>query len=301
MQTQAPMNSQQELGDGNEYLQAKTRFVEIDGHRIAYRSVGPKRAVPVLLIQRFRGTMDDWDPAFIDAMVARGHQVIVFNGRGVSTSEGEAHDTVEGMAHGVAALAKALGLPRVDVLGWSMGGFVAQVLPLLEPQLVRRVILVGTGPGKGPGVVLPGKEVFEVATRPRFGIEEHQYLFFAQATESERLREASLARIGARTGATEPEVPPEVVERQGQAIMAFLGNEGRWHERLGELRHPVLIVMGDRDAFFHASNGAVLFERLPQARLAVLPMAGHGPHHQHPEAVARMVAGFLSDPIRVDL
>lgn len=258
----------------------------------AYREFGSAGAadrVPLLLLQRFRGTLDDWDPAFIEAL-AEDRRVIVFSNAGVGSSSGSVSDSIAGMAEHAARFVQARGLSQVDVLGWSMGGFVAQALALDEPALVRNLVLLGTGPGGNPESAPPAEPVFEYALRPTYGFDEHLYLFFAPGWEDQT--QASIDRIAAGSGG-EPVPGEDVVQTQAGAIQAFMGGETGHFARLGELSQPSLVVSGDRDPFFPMKNVWLLYRELPQARLSVFPNAGHAPHHQHPAEVASLVGEFL--------
>ena len=258
----------------------------------AYRefgSAGTADQVPLLLLQRFRGTLDDWDPAFIGAL-AEDRPVIVFSNAGVGSSSGSVSDSVEGMAGHAARFLEARGMTQVDVLGWSMGGFVAQALALDHPTLVRNVVLLGTGPGGSAESAPPAEPVFEYALRPSYGFDEALYLFFAPGRED--LAQASIERVAAASEG-EPVPGEDVVQTQAGAIQAFMGGETGHFARLGGMEQPSLIVSGDRDPFFPMKNVWLLYRELPQARLSVFPNAGHAPHHQHPAEVADLVSAFL--------
>lgn len=274
---------------------ARTRFVEADGVRYAHRVHGPETGTPLVLSQRFRGTMDDWDPDFIDAL-AETRPVVVFDGAGVSSSSGEVPSTIAGMADDMAAFVEALGHAEVDVLGWSMGGFVVQELAMRHPEMVDRLILVGTGPAGSSETPAPEATVFEVATRPAYGAKEREHLFFANAPSSLARAEASMARIDAvRDPDAEPPTTPGVMQVQGAAIQAWLGGGDGAFERLPAIEAPTLIIAGDRDPFFPVLGAFLLNREIPDTRLAVHPMAGHAPHHQWPEHVAVTINDFLAD------
>lgn len=274
---------------------AETRFVEADGVRYAYRVHGPETGTPLVLSQRFRGTMDDWDPAFVDAL-AGARPVVVFDGAGVSSSSGGVPATVAGMADDMATFVAALGHERIDALGWSMGGFVVQELAMRHPDLVDRLILVGTGPAGSLETPAPEKSVFEVATRPTYGTDEREHLFFADAPSSLARAEASMARIdAARDAEAEPPTTPEVMATQGAAIEGWLSGGDGAFDRLARIESPTLIVAGDRDPFFPVLGAFLLHREIPNARLAVHPMAGHAPHHQWPAHVAATIDDFLAD------
>ena len=274
---------------------AETRTIEADGVTYAYRTYGPETGQPIVLSQRFRGNMDDWDPGFIEAL-AKVQPVIVFNSAGVSTSSGEVPDTIDAMADHMAAFVTALDRGPVDALGWSMGGFVVQSLAARRPDLVDQVILVGTGPAASPETPAPVDGVFEVATRPAYGEEDREYLFFADAPESRERAEASMARIdAARDLSTEPATTPGVMGAQAAAIQSWLGAPSNAFAALGTIEAPALVVSGDRDPFFPVQAATLLYRELPNARLAIYPMAGHAPHHQWPEHVTTTIETFLAE------
>src|SRR5882672_8578945 len=164
---------------------AKTQFVEGDGIRYAYRVVGDASNPPLLLCHRFRGNMDEWDPLFVNT-IAEKRQVILFDNAGIGLSSGDPVSTVQGMAKHAAKVIRLLGFKQVDVLGFSMGGYVAQTLALDHPDLIRRVILAGTGSGGGEGYQPADPEIRQIAGRPILGIEEFTVLFFENSETSHR-------------------------------------------------------------------------------------------------------------------
>ncbi|MEL6186841.1 MAG: alpha/beta hydrolase [Myxococcota bacterium] len=255
------------------------------------------------MMTRFRANMDDWDPLFLNEL-GRTRPVIIFNNAGVATSSGEVPRTIKGAADHAATLCKALGIETVDILGWSMAGFTAQVMAIEYPQLVRQVVLIGTGPGASPETPPPNRpEVFEVATRPTvtdtiWQEEDHEYLFFAPGSRvSAAAVRASLGRIREREAkGLESPTTQRVMERQSEAIQGFwFKGEGNYFARLKDLRQPTMILNGDRDAFFNVMAQALLYREIPNARLGIYPMAGHGPHHQYPRQVAAVVSDFLNE------
>lgn len=186
---------------------------------------------------------------------------------------------------------RALGHDVVDVLGFSMGGFVAQALAMHEPSLVRRVVLVGTGPGGNAETDPHTDIVFEIALRAEYSFEDVRYLFFAEGRDAET--QAYIDRNGLRVD-REPVVVPETIQAMAGLIMEFMGGKSGHYDKLPEVRQPTLIVSGDNDPFFPVKNQWLLYRELPDAQLAVYPQAGHAPHQQHPEVVAAQVARFLA-------
>ena len=270
----------------------KTQYVEVDKVRYAYRELGAadgSNGIPLVFLHRFRGTLDDWDPAFVDA-VAEYRHVILFSDAAVGSSTGTAATTVDAKAANAAAFIRALGHSSVDVLGFSMGGFVAQALALDEPDLVRSAVLVGSGPGGNAETDPHTDLVFEIALKPEYALEDVRYLFFAPGRDAET--KAYMDRNAVRRE-REPIVVPETVQAMAGLIMDFMGGKTDHYERLGQLIQPVLIVSGDSDNFFPAKNQWLLYRELPNAQLAMYPQAGHGPHQQHPREVASQVHRFL--------
>src|SRR5262245_11274869 len=192
---------------------AKTRFVEVNGAKYAYRRFGAATGTPVVFLQHFRGGLDHWDPKVTDGL-AKDRPVILFNNAGVASSEGEPANTVAGMArHGIAFL-KALGLKRVDLLGFSLGGFVAQQIILESPELIRRAILAGTGPQGGEGMDTFTPKVTEHATREMPILEDFLYLFFSPSEESQAAGHAFWDRRHSRR---DQDVPSSLATMGAQA------------------------------------------------------------------------------------
>jgi pimeloyl-ACP methyl ester carboxylesterase len=273
--------------------EVETRYVEVDGVRYAYRRLGPENpvdAIPLVFLHRFRGTLDDWDPAFVDAM-AGTREVILFSDAGLGSTTGELATSIEAKARNAAAFIRALGLSSVDVLGFSMGGFSCQEIALAEPDLVRKVVLVGSGPGGNPETDPPTDIVFPIALHPEYTFEDVRYLFFAEGREEET--QAYIDRNAVRKD-REPVVTPDGIQALMDCAIPFMSGDTKHFAPLGEIRQPVLIVSGDRDKFFPVRNQWLLFRELPNAQLAVYPQAGHAPHQQHPETVAIQIERFLT-------
>lgn len=280
---------------------AETRFTETAEVTYAYRSIGDASvSPPLILITRYRANMDDWDPAFINQLASE-RQVILFNQSGVSSTGGATPDTIGGMAEDVAQFVSSQGWDQVDILGWSMGGFTSQAMLSDHPELVRKAVLIGTGPAASDLTPGPKEGVFDVATRPSradgtttYSDKDREYLFFSDAPEHAHLVVASLSRIDSNRRPDEPVTKPDVMAAQTAAIQDFWFNPANgYFQSLSEIQQPVLIINGDNDAFFTVASQEVLFSQIPNAQLAILPGAGHGPQHQHPEYVAKLVNTFL--------
>lgn len=274
----------------------RTKHIEVGDARYAYRELGPNDPVektPVLFLHRFRGTLDDWDPLFIDEL-AKTRRTILFSDQEIGSSTGKAATSVDEKARNAATFARALGYSSIDVLGFSMGGFVCQAIALLEPKLVRKVVLIGTGPGGNPEAAPPTDIVFDIALRPQYSFEDVRYLFFTEGRDKET--QAYIDRRASRSSDQEPVVTPEVISKMVELIGAFMqGKTGHFAE-LKNLHQPTLIVSGDRDPFFPFKNEWILHRELPNAQLSVFPQAGHAPHQQHPIEVAAQIERFLAAP-----
>ena len=266
----------------------------VRGHPVAYRTLGTGQ--PIVLLQRFRGTMDDWDPAFLEQLAATGRQVILFDNLGVGESGGSVPDTLEAAADDAAEFIRALGLRRVPVLGWSMGGMTAQVLAIRHPDLVSHLVLAGTAPAGGaPEVVHAPREWVSVATKPDYRDDDVLFLFYTDSASSRTAGRASLARMtrGSQNGSA-VKTSAGVMQAQAQAVVQFARNEGGWYQKLREIRVPTLVANGDRDRAFAAIDSVVLAREIPGAQLALYPDAGHAFHFQYPRRFAQDVHAFLA-------
>jgi pimeloyl-ACP methyl ester carboxylesterase len=274
---------------------AVTGTVQVDGTRIAYRAFGATEGTPLLFCHRFRGTMDDWDPQLVDT-IAEHRPVVLFDSAGVGRSTGTTPNAIEAMARVAISAARALGLDQIDILGWSMGGAVAQHVALLAPALVRRLVLAGTGPGGVPDSPAPPPRVAEIVRKPidEFGDEDFVYLFFHDTDTSRALGRQHLARLGQRAEPPGPAVAEESYMAQLHALLSFAVGEGATIERLGEIHQPTLVANGHHDVMVHAYNSYVMSQRLPDATLVLYPDAGHGFLFQLAEEFGDLVTRFLS-------
>jgi pimeloyl-ACP methyl ester carboxylesterase len=272
------------------YSQVATKTVKVNGLAFAYRELGPKNGVPVILLHHITAGLDDWDPSIVDG-IAENHPVIAFDNRGVGRSEGQTPNDVPAMAHDAASFIEALGLRKVDLFGYSLGGFVAQVIAQERPALVRKIILAGTGPAGGTGIAKIG-EVLQGAMQ-RSAIEKKHpksFLFFTSSTSSQKSSEEFLARLSARTADKDAVVSSETIQAQAVAI-------GKWGlspaNELKSITHPVLVANGDADIMFPTLNSFELFQRLPNATLSIFPDASHGGIFQYHLEFVRQATAFL--------
>ena len=268
---------------------AETRYAEDRRGRFAYRRLGPRGTVPLVMATRFRGTIDHWDPALLDLLGSQ-QDVIVFDNRGTAASAGAPPDTIEGLAEGLLEFAGALGLTQVDLLGWSMGGYVVQAAALNRPELVRRLIVAGSGPGRVPGLPAQPARVGQVIGKPVLGDDDFLYLFFPETGEGRRAGLASLRRLDARLTCAHVEVAAEAIAAQSAAFAAF--GTGVW-DRLGELTLPVLVANGAHDLLIHAYASYAMSQRLPNAKVILYSDAGHAFLFQHAGDFGHEVLNFL--------
>lgn len=272
----------------------ETRFLQVGEVRYAYRVVGLGEGPALVMLNRFRGTMDEWDPAFIDALAA-DRTVILFDNVGVARSSGTASPRLTGWADGAAALIRALGHERVDVFGFSFGGLVAQELAHRDPDLVRRLIIAGSGAGYVEGHNVRAEAV-AVATRPVNVDEDFLYLFFRDTPTSQAAGRAHLARLRARDDAFQSLVSEEAWRAMLSAGADVGTPETSLLNRAPALNKPVLVANGVEDVMIPTYQSFALAQALPDARLVIYPDSGHAFMFQFPEAFAAEVDAFLRSP-----
>src|SRR5713226_8280705 len=272
-----------------------TQFVEANGIRFAYRRFGKSGGVPLVLNQHFTGTMDHWDPAVTDGL-ATEREVVLFNNAGVSSSSGEVPTSCEHMATNAVSFIRALGLPKVDVLGFSIGGFVAQEIALQAHDLVRRLVLVGTGPRGGQGMATLTPEAQQVFGAT-YDEPDHLWLHvhFTQSEKSQAAGREFLKRFRLRTENRDPEVNEKVAPAQIEAIGKWGAPQAKSFEYLKSIRQPTLVVNGGKDVIIYSVNSFILQQHLPNAQLILYPDANHGSQYQYPKRFVQHVSLFLSE------
>lgn len=266
----------------------RIEYLDTRHGRIALRRDGPKGGIPLILLQRFRGTMSDWDPDFIAALAADRH-VIRFDSAGIGRSQGNVPDSITGMAAVAADVIARLCFRQVDVLGWSLGGVVAQQLALDAAHIVRRLIVAGSSPGGITDGPQPHPRVPQVMTRSVNEAEDFLFLFYPDTENAVALGRASLARIAAQPDPGPP-VTAEAFMAQVKAITTW---PGILH-RARELRLPMLVANGAQDVMLPAYRSFVLSQQAPDAKLILYPDAGHAFLFQEIEDFARQIEMFLS-------
>jgi len=270
----------------------QNRFLDIDGRRLAYRVIGEGKTI--LLCTRFRGTMDDWDPAFLDALAANSLRVVIFDYTGLGLSGGEASYKPSVLTKDVRDLVSSLSLENFVISGWSLGGIVAQIVFATMSSKLSHVVLLATTPA-GP-LLKSGEQLFNDQAREEdMGIERQVTLFFEPKSEESRAAaNRSLRRIAERRVGRSPPVPIEFARANldTEPRKAFLPASPIL-DAMKATRLPILHIAGDHDIAFPVDNWQALGRELPTLRLLTFPHAGHGPHHQYPEEVAAQIAAFL--------
>jgi pimeloyl-ACP methyl ester carboxylesterase len=278
-------------------LTAPNQTIEApNGVSYAYRRLGETStsAPPLVSFQHFRGNLDNWDPALVDPL-ARTREVILFDNAGVGGSTGSVPRTVTAMAHDALSFIDALELREIDVLAFSLGGYIAQELVLIRPRLVRRLVLAGTGPQGGEEMHGFTDEIFEHGSHDQPGEEDFLTLFFARSETSIAKGREFLQRISTRAEDRDAPVAVEVRDAQLDAVTTWGIPDATRLNRLAGITQPVLVANGDNDRMVGTKNSYLLAERLPNARLKIYPDAGHGFLFQYPAEFAGEVERFLNE------
>jgi pimeloyl-ACP methyl ester carboxylesterase len=275
---------------------APTQYVEANDFRFAYRRFGKKGGIPLVFHMHFTGTMDHWDPAITDGL-AKEREVILFNNAGVSSSTGEVPTTIAEMGADAATFVEALGLEQVDVLGFSIGGLVAQEMALAAPELVRKLVLVGTGPRSGEGMASltpEAQQIFGDVYKEPSGM--WLKVFFTDSEASQRAGRQFIKRLGLRSEGRDPEADEKVAAAQLQALAKWGAPRERPYAYLKDIRQPTLIINGSQDVIIYTINSYILQQNLPNAQLILYPDSNHGSQYQYPERFVMHVSGFLGEP-----
>jgi pimeloyl-ACP methyl ester carboxylesterase len=264
-----------------------------NGTAFAYRRFGRSGTTPVVFLQHFRGNLDNWDPALVDDVAAQ-REVILMDSSGVGLSTGSTPHTVTELARDALAFVDALGLEEIDLVGFSIGGCIAQELALLRPYLVRRLVLAGTGPRGGRGYHPWSPEVRAMANEDVQDSRHILYLFFTTSASSQAKGTEFVERIFTRRD--DRDVTPALAARdaQGEALLEWAVPDPGKLARLTAITQPTLVANGDSDRMIPTPNSYLLAGHIPDARLVIYPDAGHGFLFQFPQEFAAEVNRFLS-------
>lgn len=271
---------------GDSWKNAPTQTITAGGVTFAYRELGKQHGgTPVVFLVHLAAVLDNWDPRIVDGLAAK-HHVIAFDNRGIGASSGSPSNSMEQMAEDATTFIKAMGLKQVDLLGFSMGGMIAQEIVLKKPQLVRKMILAGTGPAGGEGISSVAGVTFYDMLRGFFtGQDPKQYLFFTRTPGGIEAGKAFLERLKERSENRDKDISVSALLAQLEALR-------HWGKiaaaDLSVVKHPVLVVNGDDDRMVPTKNTRDLARRLPNSTLIIYPDAGHGGMFQfHADFVPR--------------
>ena len=274
---------------------APTQFLTVKDQKYAYRRFGSGPGLPLLLLQHFTGTLDNWDYAVTDPLARRG-EVILFESAGLGRSSGKVPDTVGGMAEHALAFLNGLDIETCDVLGFSLGGMVAQEMVRGRSSMFRRMILVGTAPRGGEDVMhLDKPRLSKFLQDPSFkGYSVLQKIFFDLTTTSQAAGEAFINRLMERKEDREPVSGPEVAKAQMMAFRDWEKFTGKRFADLAAIHQPTLVVNGIHDEMIPISNSYWLVENLPNAVLMAYPDSGHGSLFQFHASFTAQAKAFLA-------
>jgi pimeloyl-ACP methyl ester carboxylesterase len=267
-----------------------TQYINAADIKFSYRKLGPDSGTPLVLLQHFTGNMDAWDPAVINAF-AKTRPVIVFNNRGVGATDGVVADNIEQMTADAHAFIQALGHKQVDILGFSMGGFVAQQLAAQYPDLIRKVILAGTThQGGGNNLMKVLGEAFSRENAP----DPRDYLFFSQSEAGKKAGAEFLSRVYARSEGRDPESGKAIADAHGKALIVFTSTPDADFKTLKSITQPVLVVTGNNDTMLPTEGSITLYKQLKNAQLMLYPDSNHGSIFQHHDSFVNSADFFLS-------
>jgi pimeloyl-ACP methyl ester carboxylesterase len=275
---------------------ATTKYILANGTKLAYRRLGTESGIPLVMMMHFRGNMDFWDPAFINAL-AKCRAIIPLDNAGIGKSEGEIPTTLHGWAKHVIALVQALNITQIDLLSFSMGGGAAQYVALAAPNLVRKLVLAGTRTSRTPKTVTGPRDIFfalaNAVTKEEFRA-AWALSSFNHDTEGQAAAKASWERIFSRQQDRSPHLSPELAKRQTEAFTKFsMPHPANSYERIRDLTMSVFVANGDNDLLIPTENSVELAKLLPSAHLHIYPNPGHWFLYQYAELFAKHIDLFL--------
>jgi pimeloyl-ACP methyl ester carboxylesterase len=271
------------------YAAAPIQYVEIEGIRYAYRSLGRKEGIPIVCLQHFTGTLDNWDPIVINGL-AKERPVITIDNAGIGNSGGKTPDNVHEMAQIAVKIITALKIGLCDILGFSLSGFIAQTIASTNPKLLRKIILVGTAP-QGTVALRSFPQLVERAFALKEQKEIYLYLFATQSEKSRNLVTKTLGRLYDRKQGRDQDTGLPSVQAQVSALT-------RWGTdpvtiKLSEISQPVLIIQGSNDEMMDSASSVELFKQIPNSILTYYPDSAHGSFNQYPELFVNQANFFL--------
>ena len=272
------------------YAKAPARTITADGVTYAYRELGPRGGIPVIFFVHLAATLDNWDPRIIDP-VAKEHHVIAFDNRGVGASSGQVPDSIEAMADDAYTFIRALGFEVVDIFSFSLGGFVAQALVIKHPDLVRKLILTGTGPAGGEDIdKVAGVTYRDMLRAALTRSDPKEFLFFNRNATGKAAGRAFVKRLEERTVDRDAKISVRAFQTQLKAIKKW----GRSAPAdLSKITQPTLIANGDNDRMVPSVLSEDMHRRIPGSELVLYPDAGHGGIFQFHERFAPLAVEFL--------
>jgi len=271
------------------YVDTPTQYVEVDAIKYAYRSLGKESDIPLVCLQHFTGTLDNWDPIIINGL-AEERQVITIDNAGIGNSEGTTPDNAQDMAKTAIKIISALGIKKCDILGYSLGGFIAQTIAAIKPDLLRKIILVGTAP-QGTKALHSFPQLVEKAFQQQ-GIEVYLYIFATKTEKSRKLVTATFQRLMERQKDRDKDTGMPAVQAQISALT-------KWGTdpvtiKLSGIKQPVMIVQGSNDEIMDSDTSLQLYKQIPNALLFYYPDSAHGSFFQYPEMFVKEASGFLN-------
>ena len=290
--TVSATDEQQEARGGvvTSYKNAPTRTITAGGATYAYRELGPKGGIPVVFFVHLAATLDNWDPRIIDP-IAKNRHVIAFDNKGVGASTGQVPDSVEAMADDAYAFIKALGLDKIDILSFSLGGFIAQALVVKHPELVRKLILTGTGPAGGKNIdKVVGTTYLDILRAALTRSDAKEFLFFNRNATGKPAARAFVKRLEERTVDRDAPIKVKALRTQLKAIKKW----GRGTpDDLSRITQPTLVANGDNDRMVPSTLSEDLHRRIAGSELIIYPDSGHGGIFQFHDKFAPVAVEFL--------
>jgi pimeloyl-ACP methyl ester carboxylesterase len=272
------------------YKDAPVSTVTAGGITCSYRELGPKGGIPVIFLVHLAATMDNWDPRVIDP-IAKKHHVVTFSNRGVDATTGKVPDTIEEMAEDAATFIKALGYEKVDLFGFSLGGMIAQALVVRYPELVRKLVLAGTGPAGGKGIERVALVTYYDILRATLTRQDpKEFLFFNRNAVGKPAARAFIERLKERTANLDAPIKIKAFQTRLKAIK----NWGRTEPaNLGAITQPTLIANGDNDRMVPSTLSNDMHHRIPRSELIIYPDSGHGGIFQYYQEFVPVALEFL--------